>query len=63
MDENNSEKIKASEREIEDLKKQLEEEKKENQRLRDQPPEDSNELKPSVKRALAESGPEADGSE
>ena len=61
----NSDEIKALERETEDLKRQLEEEKKENQRLKDELPESesSNELKPSVKKALAEAGPEADGSE
>jgi len=61
MDKNDSEGIKALKREIEDLKRQLEEEKKENQKLRDQLPESSNGMKPSVKRALAQAGPEADG--
>ncbi len=63
MNVNNSEEIKALEREIEDLKRQLEEEKKENQRLRELLPESSNGIKPSVKRALAQAGPDADGGE
>jgi len=61
MNRNDSEEIKDLNREIEDLKRQLEEENKENQRLRDLLPESSNGMKPSVKRALAQAGPEAGG--
>ncbi len=61
MKRNDSEEIKALKQEIEDLKRQLEEEKEENQRLRGQLPDSSNRIKPSIKRALAQAGPEAGG--
>lgn len=61
MKRNDSEEIKALKQEIEDLKRQLEKEKEENQRLRDQLPDSSNRIKPSIKRALAQAGPEAGG--
>ena len=61
MNRNDSEEIETLKQEIKDLKRQLEEEKEENQRLRNQLPERSNEIKPSVKRALAQAGPEAGG--
>ncbi len=61
MKRNDSEEIKALKQEIEDLKRQLEQEKEENQRLRGQLPDSSNRMKPSIKRALAQAGPEAGG--
>ena len=59
MKRNDSEEIEALKQAIEDLKRQLEEEKEENQRLRDQLPDSTNRMKPSIKRALAQAGPEA----
>ena len=59
MNRNDSEEIDALKQEIEDLKKQLEVEKEENQRLRDLLPDSSNRMKPSIKRALAQAGPGA----
>jgi len=61
MKRNDSEEIQALKQEIEDLKRKLEEEKEENRRLRDQLPDSSNRMKPSIKRALAQAGPEAGG--
>ena len=61
MKRNDSEEIQALKQEIEDLKRQLEKEKEENQRLKDQLPDSSNRMKPSIKRALAQAGPEAGG--
>jgi regulator of replication initiation timing len=61
MNRNDSEEIKALKQEIEDLKRQLEKEKEENLKLRDQLPDSSNRMKPSIKRALAQAGPEAGG--
>ena len=61
MNGNDSEETKALKQEIEDLKRQLEKEKEENRRLRDQLPDSSNRIKPSIKRALAQAGPEAGG--
>jgi hypothetical protein len=60
MNGNDPEEIKALKREIEDLKRQLAIEKRENQMLRDQLPERTNGMKPSIKRALSQAGPEAD---
>ena len=61
MNRNDSEEIKDLKQEIEDLKRQLEKKKEENQRLRDQLPDSSSsdQMKPSIKRALAQAGPEA----
>ena len=61
MNGNDSEEIKALKQEIEDLNRQLEEQKEENKRLRDQLPDSPNQMKPSIKRALAQAGPEAGG--
>ncbi len=61
MKRNDSKEIQVLRQEIEDLKRQLEEEKEENQRLRGQLPDSSNRIKPSIKRALAQAGPEAGG--
>ena len=61
MNRNDSEEIETLKQEIKDLNRQLEEEKEENQRLRDQLPDSSNRMKPSIKRALAQAGPEAGG--
>ncbi len=61
MDGNDSEMIDALKQEIEDLKRQLATEKDENQRLKDLLSESSKQIKASVKRALAQAGPEADG--
>jgi len=61
MKRNDLEEIEALKQKVEDLTRQLEEEKEENQRLRDQLPDSSNRIKPSVKRALAQAGPEAGG--
>ena len=63
MNGNDSETIDALKQEIEELKRQLELEKEENKKLRDQLPESSNQIKPSVKRALAQAGPEASSGE
>lgn len=59
MKRNDSEEIGALKQEIEDLKRQLEAEKEENQRLRDQLPDSSDQMKPSIKSALAQAGPGA----
>ena len=61
MNGNDSEEIKALKQEIEDLKRQLELEKEENRRLSDQLSDSSNRMKLSIKRALAQAGPEAGG--
>ncbi len=61
MKRNDSKEIQVLRQEIEDLKRQLEEEKEENQRLRGQLPDSSHRRKPSIKRALAQAGPEAGG--
>jgi len=61
MKRNDLEEIEALKQKVEDLTRQLEEEKEENQRLRDQLLDSSNRIKPSVKRALAQAGPEAGG--
>ncbi len=61
MKRNDLEEIENLQQEIKDLNRQLEEEKEENQRLRDQLLDSSNRIKPSVKRALAQAGPEAGG--
>ena len=61
MKRNDLEEIETLKQEIKDLKRQLEEEKEENQRLRGQLLDSSNRIKPSVKRALAQAGPEAGG--
>ena len=57
MDKNNMQIIESLKQEIKDLKKQLETEKEENQRLRSQLADSSEQMKPSVKRALAHAGP------
>ena len=61
MKKNDLEEIETLKQEIRGLNRQLEEEKEENQRLRDQLLDSSNRIKPSVKRALAQAGPEAGG--
>ena len=61
MKRNDSKEIQVLRQEIEDLKRQLEAEKEENQRLRGQLPDSSNRIKPSIKRALAQAGPESGG--
>ena len=61
MKRNDLEEIETLKQGIKDLNRQLEEEKEENQRLRDQLLDSSNRIKPSVKRALAQAGPEAGG--
>ena len=61
MNRNDSEEIEALKQEIKDLKRQLEVEKEENRKLKDQLPDSSDQMKPSIKSALAQAGPEADG--
>ena len=61
MKRNDLEEIETLKQEIKGLNRQLEEEKEENQRLRDQLLDGSNRIKPSVMRALAQAGPEAGG--
>lgn len=61
MNRNYLEEIESLKQEIKDLKRQLEEEKEENQRLRNQLPESSDQMKPSIKSALAQAGPEVEG--
>ena len=61
MKRNDLEEIETLKQEIRGLNRQLEEEKEENQRLKDQLLNSSNRIKPSVKRALAQAGPEAGG--
>ena len=61
MKRNDLEEIETLKQKIKGLNRQLEEEKEENQRLRDRLLDSSNRIKPSVKRALAQAGPEAGG--
>ena len=58
MDKNNMQIIESLKQEIKDIKRQLETEKEENQRLRSQLADSSGQMKPSVKRVLADAGPE-----
>lgn len=58
MDKNNMQIIESLKQEINELKKELETQKEENQRLRSQLAESSGQMKPSVKSALAQAGPE-----
>jgi regulator of replication initiation timing len=57
MDENTMQIIESLKQEIKDLKRELETEKEENQRLRRQLVDSSGQMKPSIKKALAQAGP------
>ena len=58
MDKNNMQIIDSLKQEIKDLKNQLEAEKRENQKLRSELADGSGQMKPTVKRALAQAGKE-----